>query len=71
MEAIRKINKLLLISYNIGGICLIIIGKMTGIGASPGYLPGWLKVVTGMTFVTILLAHSVRYILEKRTKKVC
>lgn len=50
-ERIRKINKLLLITYNLGGVCLIAIGHLRGIGASPGYIPTGIKIVTAIVFL--------------------
>ncbi len=69
MERIRVINKLLLITYNLGGICLLIIGHLRGIGASPGYVPTGLKIVTGIIFLTMLLGHLIRYMMEKKINK--
>lgn len=68
-ERIRKINKLLLITYNLGGVCLIAIGHLRGIGASPGYIPIGMKIVTGLVFSTMLIAHIVRYLMERNLKK--
>lgn len=70
MERIHKINKLLLITtYNLGGVCLVAIGYMVGIGAPPGYLPVWVKIITAMVFSTMIIGHIVRYILERRMSK--
>lgn len=68
-ERIRKINKLLLITYNLGGVCLIAIGHLRGIGASPGYIPTGIKIVTAIVFSTMLIAHLIRYIMERTIKK--
>ena len=48
MERIRKINKLLLITYNLGGICLMMIGAMVGVPGPPGYVPMGIKIATGI-----------------------
>ena len=69
MERIHKINKLLLITYNLGGVCLVAIGNLVGIGTPPGYIPPWLKLVTAMVFSTMIIGHIVRYILERRMNK--
>lgn len=70
MERIRKINKLLLITYNLGGLCLITIGGMVGLPRpTPGYIPTGLKIATIIVFGTMILAHIVRYIMKKRLKK--
>ncbi|MDU5333806.1 hypothetical protein [Enterococcus sp.] len=70
MERIHKINKLLMITYNLGGLCLMMIGGMVGLGGVPnGYVPTGIKVVTGLVFGTMIIAHIVRYILEKRLEK--
>lgn len=69
MERIHKINKLLMITYNLGGLCLMMIGGMVGIGAPRGYVPTGIKVVTALVFGTMIVAHIVRYILEKRLEK--
>ena len=66
MERIRKINKLLLITYNLGGICLMMIGAMVGV---PGYVPMGIKIATGIVFGTMIIAHIVRYFLERGLKK--
>ncbi|MGO3792021.1 MAG: hypothetical protein ACTJG1_11265 [Enterococcus gilvus] len=43
MEKIRILNKLLLVTYNLGGLCLILIGHMRGIGAPTGLYPGMVE----------------------------
>ena len=63
MERIQKINKLLLITYNLGGICLMIIGAMVGVPGPPGYVP------TGIKIITLFSAHILRYILKKRLER--
>jgi len=68
-ERIRKINKLLLITYNLGGLCLIVIGNLRGIGGPPGYIPTGIKVVTAIVFLTMLIAHIVRYSIERKIKR--
>lgn len=69
MERIRKINKLLLITYNLGGICLMMIGGMVGVPGPPGYVPMGIKVATEIVFGTMIIAHIIRYILERRMEK--
>jgi hypothetical protein len=69
MERIHKINKLLVITYNLGGLCLMLIGAMVGVPGPPGYVPLGIKVITGIVFGTMIVAHAVRYILEKRLEK--
>ncbi|MGL9726932.1 hypothetical protein [Enterococcus sp. DIV0756] len=69
MERIHKINKLLVITYNLGGLCLMLIGAMVGVPGPPGYVPLGIKVITGIVFGTMIVAHVVRYILEKRLEK--
>lgn len=69
MERIHKINKLLAITYNLGGLCLMLIGAMVGVPGPPGYVPLGIKVITGIVFGTMIVAHAVRYILEKRLEK--
>ncbi|MFM2489983.1 hypothetical protein ABW365_20445 [Enterococcus avium] len=69
MERIRKINKLLLITYNLGGICLMMIGAMVGVPGPPGYVPMGIKVATGIVFGTMIIAHIVRFLLERGLKK--
>ncbi|MGO3602006.1 MAG: hypothetical protein ACTIOK_01230 [Enterococcus malodoratus] len=69
MERIHKINKLLLITYNLGGLCLMMIGGMVGVPGPSGYVPMGIKIVTALVFGTMLIAHVVRYVLEKRLKK--
>lgn len=69
MERIHKVNKLLVITYNLGGLCLMLIGAMVGVPGPPGYVPLGIKVITGIVFGTMIVAHAVRYILEKRLEK--
>lgn len=69
MEKIHKINKLLMITYNLGGLCLMMIGAMVGVPGPPGYVPMGIKVATSLVFGTMLIAHVVRYVLEKKLKK--
>lgn len=69
MERIHKINKLLLITYNLGGLCLMMIGGMVGVPEPSGYVPMGIKIVTALVFGTMLIAHVVRYVLEKRLNK--
>lgn len=69
MERIHRINKLLMITYNLAGLCMIAIGGLVGIGAPPGYVPTGIKVVTALVFGTMIIAHIIRYILEKRLEK--
>ncbi len=69
MEKIRILNKLLLVTYNLGGLCLILIGHMRGIGAPTGYIPAWLKLITILVFSTMILAHIFRFILEKKVQR--
>ena len=69
MERIRKINKLLLITYNLGGICLMMIGAMVGVPGPPGYVPMGIKVATRIVFGTMIIAHIVRFLLERGLKK--
>ncbi|MGG5370460.1 hypothetical protein [Enterococcus sp. AZ196] len=69
MERIHKINKLLLITYNLGGVCLLAISGLVGIGAPPGYIPMWLKISTGIIFSTMIIAHIVRYGLKRLNTK--
>ncbi|OJG88362.1 hypothetical protein RV13_GL002682 [Enterococcus raffinosus] len=42
---------------------------MRGIGASPGYIPTGIKIVTAIVFSTMLIAHLIRYIMERTIKK--
>lgn len=65
MERIHKINKLLLITYNLGGLCLMMIGGVVGVPGPSGYVPMGIKIVTALVFG----AHVVRYVLEKRLNK--
>lgn len=69
MERIQKINKLLLLTYNLGGICLMIIGAMVGVPGPPGYVPTGIKIITLFVFTTMISAHILRYILKKRLER--
>lgn len=70
MERIHKINKLLVITYNLGGLCLMMIGGMVGIARpTPWYIPAGLKIATGIVFGTMIIGHVIRFIMEKKLKK--
>ena len=58
MERIRKINKLLLITYNLGGICLMMIGAMVGVPGPPGYVPMGIKIATGISLFFLCLCKD-------------
>ncbi|OJG41936.1 hypothetical protein RV02_GL000607 [Enterococcus gilvus] len=42
---------------------------MRGIGAPTGYIPAWLKLITILVFSTMILAHIIRFILEKKVQR--
>jgi len=66
VKKIHQLNKLLLITYNLAGLCLLIIAGMVGIGASPGYIPMWLIVATIFVFLVMIFFHIYRYFLKKK-----
>lgn len=47
----------------------MMIGGMVGVPGPSGYVPMGIKIVTALVFGTMLIAHVVRYVLEKRLNK--
>lgn len=47
----------------------MMIGGMVGVPGPSGYVPTGIKIVTALVFGTMLIAHVVRYVLEKRLNK--
>lgn len=66
MEKIEQLNKLILVTYNLAGLCLLIIAGMVGIGAHPGYIPIWLIVTSIFVFLVMIALHIYRYFVKKR-----
>lgn len=57
------LDRIILALYNLCGLALVAVAKT---GIVPGYIPIWLRIITGVLFAALIVAHIWRSSLRKK-----
>lgn len=66
----HKLNKAILILYNLCGISLFVVLGKAGMTPPVGYVPPGLLVIGSIPFVALIAAHVALKIVKRKAKKV-
>lgn len=65
----NKLNKAILILYNLCGISLFVVLGKAGMAPPVGYVPPSLLVIGSIPFITLIAAHIALRIVKRKARK--